>query len=111
MKPIKHEHKKELHDRVIERSAQLKASLIQLQTDSDGAKSERAQAVEQALAALDTKMSADWNTIDEAGSAALSTWLETSKHLFDATVAAEATRKGNGTKGPGRTVKGSPRTN
>ena len=111
MKSIKHEHKKELHDRVNERSAQLKASLIQMQTDADGARSERALAVEQALAALDTKMSSDWNAIDEAASAALSGWLESSKHLFDPGVVADAPRKGNGTKGPARAVKSSTRAN
>ena len=88
---IKHEHKKQLHDRVLERCAQLQASLVGLQADPDSAKSERARAVEDALAALQTHLSGGWESIDESESAALSRWLESSRFLFDAELVPDAT--------------------
>jgi hypothetical protein len=81
--PIKPEHKKELHDKVLERREQLAASLASLQADPQNAKSERAGAVEAALAALQTHMSGGWESIDEQESAALTRWLESSRFLFD----------------------------
>jgi hypothetical protein len=80
-----HEHKKQLHDRVIERSTQLEATLEGLKANTHNAKSERAQAIESALAALQTHVSGGWDTIGEPESAAITTWLETSRFLFDST--------------------------
>ena len=90
MENIKHEHKKELHDKVLERSAQLKASLLALQTDPQNAKSERARAVEGALAALETHLSGGWELIDASGSVALTTWLDSSRFLVDSAPVFEA---------------------
>ena len=87
---IKHEHKKQLHDRVLERCTQLQASLVALQGDPANARSERARAVDSALAALQTHLSGGWDSIDESESAALTRWLESSRFLFDATPAPEA---------------------
>jgi len=83
MEAITHEHKKQLHDRVTERSTQLKAELAGLQGDAQDGKSDRARAVQQALAALETHVRGGWETIDEQESAALTRWLETSRFLFD----------------------------
>ncbi|HZS40233.1 MAG TPA: hypothetical protein VFF06_25555 [Polyangia bacterium] len=83
METTRPEHKKELHERVQERTVQLKASLVTLQGDAQSAKSERARAVEAALAALDNHMSSGWDAIGEAESAALSRWLESSRFLFE----------------------------
>ena len=83
MEAIKQEHKKQLHDRIEERTVELKASLKALQSDPANAKSERARAVEEALAALTTHLSGGWDKVDEGESAALTRWLETSRFLFD----------------------------
>jgi hypothetical protein len=83
MQTTMHEHKKQLHDRVIERSTQLEATLEGLKANTHNAKSERAQAIESALAALQTHVSGGWDTIGEPESAAITTWLETSRFLFD----------------------------
>ena len=81
--PAKHEHKKQLHDRVVERSDELKAMLLGFQSDPQNAKSERALAIEGALAALQTHLSGGWDVIDESESAALTRWLDSSRFLFD----------------------------
>ncbi len=81
--PVKREHKKQLHDRVEERRRQLTATLLGLQLDPQSAKSERASAIEGALAALQTHVSGGWDVVDESESAALVRWLDSSKFLFD----------------------------
>jgi hypothetical protein len=81
--PTQPEHKKQLHDRITERSELLQANLATLQADPDNAKSERARAVEDALAALQTHLSGGWDKVDEPESAALTRWLETSRFLID----------------------------
>lgn len=81
MEPIKQPHKPELHQRILERQVLLKASLAAL--TAGNAKSERARAVEDALAALETHLSGGWDAIAGPGSAALTRWLETSQYLFD----------------------------
>jgi gas vesicle protein len=81
--PSKHEHKKQLHDRVIERGNELKAMLAGFKSDPQSAKSERAVAIEAALAALETHLGGGWDVIDESESAALTRWLESSRFLFD----------------------------
>ena len=99
MQTTQHEHKKQLHDRVLERSTQLEATLEGLMADPHNAKSERARAIEAALAALQTHVSSGWDAIGEPESAAITTWLESSRFLFDsnppptdaAAVAVEAT--------------------
>jgi hypothetical protein len=83
MEPIKHEHKKQLHDKIEERTTQLKTSLLALQGNPDSAKSGRARAVGDALAALQSHLSGGWDTVDESESAALVRWLESSQFLFD----------------------------
>ena len=83
------EHKKELHDKVVERREQLAASLAALQADPQNAKSERAGAVEAALAALQTHLGGGWEAIDEQESAALTRWLDSSRFLFDGEAAPE----------------------
>ena len=88
---IKHEHKKQLHDRVLERCTQLQAHLVGLQADPHSAKSEHARAVENALAALQTHLSGGWDSIDESESAALTRWLESSRFLSDAKAVSDAT--------------------
>ena len=87
MEMIKNEHKQELHTKVLERETQLKASLAGLQTDPENAKSDRARAVEEALAALQTHLTGGWDKVDESGSAALTRWLETSQNFVDTKVA------------------------
>lgn len=62
METIKHEHKKQLHERIDERRTQLKASLLGLQANQQSAKSERARAVEEALAALEIHLTGGWET-------------------------------------------------
>jgi hypothetical protein len=88
LETIKHEHKKQLHDRISERCAQLKLSLAGLQSDPQNAASERARAVEDALAALETHLSGGWDSVDEQESASLTRWLESSRFLSDAAPAA-----------------------
>jgi gas vesicle protein len=83
MDPSKHEHKKQLHDRVVERSTQLEAMLVGFQSDPQNAKSERAIAIESALAGLQTHLAGGWDVIDESESAALTRWLDSSRFLFD----------------------------
>ena len=87
--PIKHEHKKELHERVTERRDQLAATLARLQANPHNAKSERAGAIEAALAALQTHLSGGWESIDEQESAGLTRWLDSSRFLFDGETASE----------------------
>ena len=87
---IRHEHKKQLHDRVLERRAQLEATLVASQDDEHFAKSERARAVENALAALRTHLTGGWEAIDSSESAALTRWLESSRFLFDAKLVTNA---------------------
>ena len=82
MEELKLEHKKQLHERVQERSAQLKATLLTLQADN--ATSDRARAIEDALAALETHTSGGWDAVDESESAAIGRWLDSSRFLFDA---------------------------
>ena len=77
------EHKKQLHDRVVERADELKAMLVGFRSDPQNAKSERSLAIESALAALDTHVSGGWEVIDESESAALTHWLDSSRFLFD----------------------------
>lgn len=84
METIEHEHKKQLHDRISERSAQLKLTLERLQADPKNASSERARAIEEALAALQTHLGGGWDSVDEQESAALTKWLDSSRFLFDA---------------------------
>lgn len=81
---IKHEHKKQLHDRVLERRGQLQATLTAFHGDERSANSERARAIENALAALGTHLTGEWELIDSTESAALTRWLESSRFLFDA---------------------------
>jgi uncharacterized membrane protein YccC len=80
---IKHEHKKQLHDRILERCAQLSATLVGLRTDAYNAASKRARAIEEALAALKTHLSGGWDSVDERESAELTRWLDSSRFLFD----------------------------
>jgi hypothetical protein len=87
LETIKHEHKKQLHDRVLERRGQLTESLLGLKADPLSAGSERARAVDAALAALETHLTGGWEAIDEPESAALTRWLESSRFLFDDAVA------------------------
>ncbi|MCU1280329.1 MAG: hypothetical protein JWM53_3875 [bacterium] len=91
LETIKHEHKKQLHDRVVERRGQLLQSLIGLKADPQNAESERARAVDGALAALETHLTGGWDSIDESESAALTRWLDSSRFLFDETLAHAAT--------------------
>ena len=81
--PARREHKKQLHDRVEERRSQLTATLLGLQSDPQSAKSERASAIESALAALQTHLSGGWDVVDEPESAALTRWLDSSRFLFE----------------------------
>ena len=81
--PTKHEHKKQLHDRVVERADELKAMLAGFKSDPEKAKSERAVAIERALAALETHLGGGWDVIDESEAAALTRWLESSRFLVD----------------------------
>ena len=90
MEIIEHERKKQLHDRVLERCAQLQASLFGLHSDPHTAKSERAHAVEQSLAALRTHLSGGWESIDECEALALTRWLRLSRFLVDGTSSAVA---------------------
>jgi len=83
MEPIHHEHKKELHERVTERCTQLKTTLQRLQTDAHDAKSERARAIEGALAAVETHLSGGWEAIGATETAELARWIESSRFLFD----------------------------
>jgi hypothetical protein len=80
---IAHEHKKQLHDRILERCTQLYVTLGGLEAEAATATCERARAVEEALAALKTHLSGGWDTIDESEAAALTRWLESSRFLVD----------------------------
>lgn len=93
VKTAKHAHKKQLHDRVVERRDRLKAMLLGFQSDPQNAKSERAVAIEAALAALQTHLGGGWEVIDESESAALTRWLESSRFLFDGERRDEGTDK------------------
>ena len=93
--PHKQEHKKELHEKVSARRDQLTATLAGLRTDPQNGKSERAGAVEAALAALQTHVSGGWESIDEQESAALTRWLDSSRFLFDGDAAAEEAPRGS----------------
>ena len=84
MENTRHEHKKQLHDRISERSAQLNQTLAGLQAAPKNASSERARAIEEALAALQTHVGGGWDSIDEQESAALTKWLDSSRFLVDA---------------------------
>ena len=88
---IMHEHKKQLHDRVLERRTQLQASLVGLLADPRSAKSEHTRAVENSLAALQTHLCGGWESIDQSESAALTRWLESSRFLFVAKMVPDTT--------------------
>jgi hypothetical protein len=83
METTKHERKKELHDRVQERCIKLKMTLLGLQADPAGTRSERRRAIEKALAAWETHLSGGWDAIDETELVALTHWLDSSRSLFD----------------------------
>jgi hypothetical protein len=83
METLKQEHKKQLHDLISERCIELKATLGGLQGDPQSAKSERADAVEAAMAALRTHLTGGWDSIDGPESGALTRWLELSQFLCD----------------------------
>lgn len=86
-----HEHKQQLHQRISERTTRLEETLVLLRADAQTAGSERARAIEAALAALQTHVSGGWSQVDEQESAALTRWLDTSQFLFDGkAVAVEA---------------------
>jgi hypothetical protein len=76
---IAHEHKKQLHDRILERCTELYVTLGGLEAEPATATCERARAVEEALAALKTHLSGGWDVIDESEAAALTRWLESSR--------------------------------
>lgn len=75
------DHKKQLHELVTERSTLLKATLASLQAEQAG--SDRARAIEGAIAALQTHVSGGWDKVGEQESAAIVRWLDQSKFLFD----------------------------
>jgi len=54
---------------------------VDVQVDDASAKSERARAIDAALAALQTHLSGSWDSIDDCESAALTRWLESSRFL------------------------------
>jgi hypothetical protein len=80
---IKHEHKKQLHARILERCTLLYVTLSGLEANPDTATSERAGAVEEALAALQSHLTGGWDSIDESEAVALARWLRTSRFLVD----------------------------
>ncbi|MDB4969948.1 MAG: hypothetical protein JWN44_5637 [Myxococcales bacterium] len=69
----------------------MNATLLGLQADQQTATSERARAVEEALAALQTHLSGGWDSVDESGSAAITRWLDSSRFLFDVSAPVTAT--------------------
>ncbi len=81
MMPPTVDHKKQLHDLVDERSALLTSTLASLQAEQAG--SDRARAIEGAIAALQTHVSGGWDKVGEQESAAIVRWLDQSKFLFD----------------------------
>ena len=86
MMPPTVDHKKQLHDLVDERSALLTSTLASLQAEQAG--SDRARAIEGAIAALQTHVSGGWDKVGEQESAAIVRWLDQSKFLFDPAKAA-----------------------
>ena len=85
MKSVEHEHKKQLHERISERRAQLGLTLSRLRTDPHDGGSIRARSIEEALAAVETHFSGGWDAIGELESVSLTRWLDTSRFLFDGT--------------------------
>lgn len=85
MNTIKHEHKQQLHERIVERCRQMNLTLVTLRLDAKRAKSVRARAIEEALAALETHLIGGWASVDEPEAAALVRWLDSSRYLFDVT--------------------------
>ena len=80
---IKHEHKQQLHERIVERCELMNRTLIALRLDAQKATCVRARAIEEALAAVETHLSGGWSSVDESEAAALVRWLKSSRYLFD----------------------------
>jgi hypothetical protein len=73
------EHKKQLHDRILERRGKLEAALA-----ADPAKkSEHARAADAALAQLATHFTTKWEDVGEVESKELAVWLESTALLVN----------------------------
>jgi hypothetical protein len=73
------EHKKALHDRILERRGKLEAALAR-----DPQKhSEHGRAADAALAQLATHFTTKWEDVDEVEAKQLSVWLESTQLLVD----------------------------
>jgi hypothetical protein len=95
------EHKKPLHDRIIERKSKLEQSLVRLKSDPKTAASEHTRAVEDALGALETHVAGGWENIGNPEAAALARWLEWTRFLYDESATAPVSEPA---KSPARAV-------
>jgi hypothetical protein len=77
----KHEHKEELHARIIERQAALERTAKALVNDAHTAKGEQCRAVEGALAQLAFHLTSGWAKVGEMEAAELGRWLESTRLL------------------------------
>jgi|GEM_PF-4924359 len=81
-----HEHKPQLHQRVMHRRSELEATLALLEQDELTRTSPRAQAVADALAVLDSNLSAGWEHVGEVEAAQLARWLDNTPVLIETAV-------------------------
>jgi hypothetical protein len=79
-----HVHKKQLHDKIDRRRAQLEAARERMQKNAAMKGSERAHAVDDALLALKTHLGGDWNATSQMEALHLSSWLDSTEYLIEA---------------------------
>lgn len=79
------QHKRQLRERVLHRQSELLASRELLDLEAPG--SERLNAVDAALAALDLHMgSGDWDLVSEGQAGLLNKWIESTETLVEPSV-------------------------
>jgi hypothetical protein len=91
MTPLKTEHKKQLHEQILLRCSELEGTLSTMHNDERLAVSDRARAIEGALAALETHLSGGWEVIGEVEAAELTRWLDTTNVLYEPNAAPRVT--------------------
>ncbi len=73
------DHKKQLHDRILDRRARLEAALAR----DPQKRTEHSRAVDAALAQLAAHCATKWEDVDEVEAKQLSVWLESTELLVD----------------------------
>lgn len=77
----KHQHKEELHARILERRGALATTRSRLGADAHTVNGEQLRAVDAALAVVDLHLNSAWESVGEVEAAELARWLESTRFL------------------------------